>query len=216
MEAGSDSSSAEEQEDISQAKGDNSSKLPNPLSLTLPSVSNSLDKVDEKASVFTNRFDIAEKEKNAILEKHVKMTEARILTGKDAKICFKFRKGKCRFGKSCKYSHDLESNSISNQSSQSADSSHKNKTPRTNFNNFNTFDSGFPSSSNRMYTQSNYGAIPEFGMPLPPEPVDDDNYMATAKRKKRCGVSDHLLPPKKAMMALDKQRQEERPWTVNK
>lgn len=45
---------------------------------------------------------------------------------------------------------------------------------------------------------------------------ESDNYMAGDKRKKRVGVGQSLVPPKKAMTALGRQREEERPWTVHK
>ncbi|KAK6190228.1 hypothetical protein SNE40_002147 [Patella caerulea] len=48
------------------------------------------------------------------------------------------------------------------------------------------------------------------------EPVDDDNYLLNSKRKKRHGVSDHLIPPKKALLSLEEQRSQERPWTMKK
>lgn len=63
-----------------------------------------------KNSVFSNPFVEAENAKKAILEKHVKMTptkdEVKMINGK--KICWNFRKGRCRFGHNCKFAHDSD------------------------------------------------------------------------------------------------------------
>ena len=45
---------------------------------------------------------------------------------------------------------------------------------------------------------------------------DDDSYMSEIKRRKRAGITNALLPSKKAKHALDQQRASERPWTVMK
>lgn len=63
-----------------------------------------------KNSVFSNPFVEAENAKKAILEKHVKMTPTRdeIKTINGKKICWNFRKGRCRFGHNCKFAHDSD------------------------------------------------------------------------------------------------------------
>ena len=59
-------------------------------------------------SVFKNPFREAENQKRAVLERHVAMTtrpeEKREINGK--KVCWNFRKGRCRFGSNCKFAHD--------------------------------------------------------------------------------------------------------------
>ncbi|KOB74560.1 Radiation-resistant protein [Operophtera brumata] len=61
-------------------------------------------------SVFSNPFVEAELAKAAILEKHVKMVPGKegtqMINGK--KICWNYRKGRCRFGHNCKYAHDSD------------------------------------------------------------------------------------------------------------
>lgn len=63
-----------------------------------------------KGSVFINPYIKAEHDKQAILEKHVKMVDTkdniRVINGK--KICWNYRKGKCRFGHNCIYAHDSD------------------------------------------------------------------------------------------------------------
>ncbi|KAK9876989.1 hypothetical protein WA026_016018 [Henosepilachna vigintioctopunctata] len=60
-------------------------------------------------SVFKNPFLEEENEKEAVLQKHVKMVDlqnAIVINGK--KICWNYRKGRCRFGHNCKYAHDSD------------------------------------------------------------------------------------------------------------
>ncbi|XP_044754223.1 zinc finger CCCH domain-containing protein 8 [Coccinella septempunctata] len=60
-------------------------------------------------SVFKNPFLEAENEKEALLQKHVRMVDlsnAIVINGK--KICWNYRKGKCRFGHNCRFAHDSD------------------------------------------------------------------------------------------------------------
>lgn len=61
-------------------------------------------------SVFQNPFRAKEDRKKAILERHVEMTtkqeEQRTIDGK--KICWNYRKGRCRFGSKCTFAHDSD------------------------------------------------------------------------------------------------------------
>lgn len=60
--------------------------------------------------MFKNPFIEAENAKAALLQKHVKMTDTKdnikVINGK--KICWNYRKGRCRFGHNCKYAHDSD------------------------------------------------------------------------------------------------------------
>ena len=53
---------------------------------------------------------------------------------------------------------------------------------------------------------------PDQNTNFPPETDDDGNVI---KRKRRAGVTNNLLPTKKARATLDKQRAQERPWTMH-
>ena len=59
-------------------------------------------------SVFQNPFRDKEDKKTAVLEQHVEMTQkdrtGRTIDGK--KVCWNFRKGRCRNGHNCKFAHD--------------------------------------------------------------------------------------------------------------
>ncbi|KAL1140676.1 hypothetical protein AAG570_000606, partial [Ranatra chinensis] len=61
-------------------------------------------------SVFINPFVEAENAEKAVLEKHVKMIPIKesITSINGKKICWMYRKGRCRFGHNCKYAHDSD------------------------------------------------------------------------------------------------------------
>ncbi|KAF7288041.1 uncharacterized protein LOC143190760 [Rhynchophorus ferrugineus] len=72
--------------------------------------------VEIKTSVFTNPFLEDENAKEAMLQKHVKMVNTKdvvVINGK--KICWNYRKGRCRFGHNCKYAHDSDIQKTSEQ-----------------------------------------------------------------------------------------------------
>lgn len=62
------------------------------------------------ASVFSNPFIEAENAKRAVLEQHVKMvpTKNDLTTINGKKICWNYRKGRCRFGHKCAFAHDSD------------------------------------------------------------------------------------------------------------
>lgn len=78
----------------------------------LPSASAALGNAAAKKTgdVFSNPFLEAELHKKASLEHHVKMvnndTHLQLKNGR--KICWNYRKGRCRFGTSCQYAHDSD------------------------------------------------------------------------------------------------------------
>ncbi|XP_060075689.1 zinc finger CCCH domain-containing protein 18-like [Ylistrum balloti] len=198
----SDSSSSDEEDNKTKkenaSKGDNQNKLPNPLAEKLPTPS--LRDLKDSQSVFSNKYELAEKAKNSILEQHVKMTEARKQAKKN--VCFKFQKGKCKFGKNCKFSHDCGSDIVVNSTKQDEEKSQNEA----------DFNSGFGGAGRSVHCDPNV----RYGDTLPPvDAADDDSYMARTKRKKHAGLSENLVPSKRAMSSLDRQRIHERPWTVN-
>lgn len=176
-------SSSEESDKEEGSKNQGKDRLPNPMLGGIPRPVFSEENDKELLSVFTNPYEQAEQAKNTILEKHVKMVERNIPKGK---VCFKYKKGKCPYGKNCRYSHDLSSELISKPPAMTEEKS------------------AFDFHHHSITVQK-----------IEPEVEDDDNYMANSKKKKRAGVSDHLIPPKKALKSLDKQRRSERPWTMS-
>ncbi|XP_053625745.1 uncharacterized protein LOC128683812 [Plodia interpunctella] len=96
----SSSNDSEEEPEEKTSKEETKHKLPKPA----------LGESALQTSVFSNPFVEAELAKAAILEKHVKMVPGRnntqMINGK--KICWNYRKGRCRFGHNCKYAHDSD------------------------------------------------------------------------------------------------------------
>lgn len=181
FDAGVESSDESEKEEDK----DDKERLPNPMLGGLPQPVFDTDNEKQLLSVFTNPFEQAEQAKNTVLEKHVKMVERNIPKGRAGQVCFKYKKGKCPYGKNCRYSHDLSSELISKPPAMTEEKS------------------AFDFHHHSITVQK-----------IEPEVEDDDSYMANSKRKKRAGVTDNIVPSKRALKPLDKQRRSERPWTV--
>jgi len=168
-------------------------RLPNPLSNS--TLENNDDDDERRTSVFTNYFHKAEEAKLAVLEHHVKLTTEQLKTNKDQTkrqikkgVCINFQNGRCRFGTKCRFAH-----SISSEANEA----------------------GTDVSSEMLTTAPKFGLLPSARMPLAIEPDDDeDAFNMQKKRKHRAGVTDTLMPPKRAMKSLDQQRKDERPWTL--
>ncbi|CAH1800403.1 unnamed protein product [Owenia fusiformis] len=186
-----DSDNDEPNKKCQNEKSETKERLPNPLALSLPSPLLG-DGIGSQAGVFKTKFQIAEEAKNSVLEQHVKMTVAETLKKKERKqICYKFRKGQCKFGKKCKYFHDVPNAGNSNDNSGNQEE-----------------------TSAKIVQHFGVSNFPQ-GEDLPVE-VDDDSYMGQAKKKKRVGIAQQsLVPPKRAMKNLSKIREQERPWTMD-
>lgn len=125
-----------------------------------------------KTSVFSNPFVEAEKAKSAILEKHVKMTptldDTKMINGR--KICWNYRKGRCRFGHNCTFAHDSDL--------------HKTSTTLEAIRN----------PQETIICQTAYNNQ----ITINEEDEDQENNQ-TIKRKKRPGLSQTLIPGKKVL-----------------
>ena len=92
-------------------------------------------KTTAPSSVFSNPFKAKEDHKKAILERHVEMTtkqeDQRTISGK--KVCWNFRKGRCRFGSKCTFAHDNDVSSAKPSKDESSETSsqHQQPTPST-------------------------------------------------------------------------------------
>jgi len=165
-------------------------RLPNPLSGSTETADDDDD--ERRTSVFTNYFHKAEEAKLAVLEHHVKLTTEQLKTNDEQakwknkkNVCISFQRGRCRFGAKCRFAHSISSEAVETGTDLRAEVS--------------------------VFTPK-FGLLPSVQMPLNME-LDEDEDMQK-KRKHRSGVTDTLLPPKRAMMSLEQQRKEERPWTV--
>lgn len=102
------SSSGEESDSEKTEPGSTSSAPPAPA---LPSASLMLanEKKSIPGGVFSNPFKEAEDAKMASLEKHVKMVDPEHeISEQKRKICWSYRKGRCRFGSKCNFAHDSD------------------------------------------------------------------------------------------------------------
>ena len=149
------------------------------------------------SSVFNNRYQQAENIKLSALERHVKLSEITPQPVNNAaakrNICHNFRKGRCQFGKKCKYSHGNESVITTNNTAA---------VPNNMLANFSMSGSHEElSDSVILENRQNFNE-------------DDDSYMAEAKKRKRAGISETLIPPKKSLSALKQQRKQDSPWTL--
>ena len=176
--------------DVEQSDGDSSEPQPG-CDETVTRLPNPLAPVTTSnpgvSSVFVNAFKVAEQAKHSILEQHVKMTAEQIKESrmKKKQVCYNFQKGKCRFGSRCKYSHG---DNISSSGDKPGEGTPNDGVRR----------------DRRSFTRS-----PKF-----PQEAETNDDGEVVMRKRRAGVTNNLLPAKKARDSLDKQRAQERPWTM--
>lgn len=128
-------------------------------------------------SVFSNPFRAKEDKKDAILEQHVEMTfkqeAGRTINGK--KVCWNFRKGRCRHGHKCSFAHDSDVKTSVVESLYS---------PK--------YDTGAQVTCDKADTLT----MQPIQMKMSRREEDDEQKV----RKKRPGLSDGLQPSKKAML----------------
>ncbi|XP_077996446.1 uncharacterized protein LOC144449744, partial [Glandiceps talaboti] len=129
---------------------------------------------------YANPFKDQEDAKTSILEQHVKLSVVEKQEQKQKNVCYKYLKGKCRFGDKCKFAHS-------------------GKTP---INRGNSNSTGGETTTVAQQT----------GLDMDSNADQDEDAAQNKKRKHRPGVTNTLLPPKKAMKAYTKQKKSERPW----
>lgn len=130
-------------------------------------------------SVFSNPFLAKEEKSKAVLEKHVSMTtrqeEQRTLDGK--KVCWNFRKGRCRFGHKCTFAHD--SDVKVSRSTEVA--------------------SGSVSKTDKLWPGESKAISEDHGGREDGVIASAEDTQGFLKKKKRPGLSDGIVPSKKAM-----------------
>lgn len=139
-------------------------------------------------SVFSNPFRAREDKKVAILEHHVGVTNrqeaANMFNGK--KVCLNFRKGRCRHGHRCKFAHD---NDVRKEVSDSL------------------YSAKYDEAAQISHEKSETDTRPHLQLApttedvdlLQPPDQDQDGAVISSGKKKRPGLSDKLVPSKKAM-----------------
>jgi len=137
------------------------------------------------SSVFSNPFKAKEDRKRAMLERHVEMTakqeDQRTLRGK--KICWNFRKGRCRFGSKCTFAHDNDVALPKDDEAEGQDGQSTAATPGV-----------IQLGTQPPHTESD------------PDPACDNSSPAVIShnKRKRPGLSDGLTPSKKASKFYNK------------
>jgi len=133
-------------------------------------------------SVFSNPFRAKEDKKDAILEQHVEMTQkqeaGRTINGK--KVCWNFRKGRCRHGHKCSFAHDSDVKTSVVESLY---------TPK--------YDEGAQVSCDKVDTMT----VQPLQMNRSMREEEDEGQKV---RRKRPGLSEGLMPSKKAMQFHNK------------
>jgi len=110
--------------------------------------------------------------------------------------CINFQKGRCRFGAKCRFTHSNPGSGVAEMTSDNAAAA---------------------SSSVRMWKAASGALRPhEARAFMKQDEEDEDSYGGQNKRERRAGITDTLLPSKRALGPLKKLREQERPWTVNK
>ena len=142
-----------------------------------------------ESSVFSNTFRAREDKKEAILTQHVGVTvkpeSGTMFNGK--KVCYTFRKGRCRHGHKCKFAHDNDVSSAVSENLYSA-----------------KYDEEAQISSDKA-TSRTLAPVPMVGSQGVAEEArggpeaDMSGATISSGKKKRPGLSDGLVPSKKAM-----------------
>jgi hypothetical protein len=184
--------------------------LPNPLSdsrIVLPSPNFASTSDTGISSVFVTAYQRAEDAKQSILERHVKMTNmvkeepaAGQRKNKNVRVCLNFQKGRCRFAQKCRFSHGQPVGKETGAQNASCDS-------------LSTLASS--SSSVKWNVTQNLNHHEQRALSETLDVVDEDSFDAAKKRTHRSGITDSLVPPKRAMTSLTQLRGQERPWTMN-
>lgn len=105
---GSGSTNGEES-DCEKTEANNTAQCSVPPALPSASLMLANEKKSIPGGVFSNPFKEAEDAKMASLEKHVKMVDPEHeISEQKRKICWSYRKGRCRFGSKCNFAHDSD------------------------------------------------------------------------------------------------------------
>ncbi|KAL1023553.1 hypothetical protein UPYG_G00042310 [Umbra pygmaea] len=146
-----------------------------------------------KSGVFANPFKAQADQKLNALQKHVPLTQRAWpseIGGK--RICVAYRKdGRCRFGISCKFAHDSDLQRYVNPNDYNSPAGDSITSDKANP------DVGSTSFSSSQNLNLNQGGEPE------------EEEEGLQSRKRRVGLSNTLVPPKRAMKNFAMQRKRE-------
>ncbi|XP_070572029.1 uncharacterized protein [Ptychodera flava] len=179
----SDSDESENDDEVTPSPVESQEKLPLPDIFSTSSGDSS--KQRSSSSIYANPFKDQEDAKTSILEQHVKLSTVERQEAKQKKVCYKFLKGKCRFGDKCKFVH----------SGGGGSSISSGRGPVLKF-------APAGTAANAM----------QFDNEAFNNSAGDDEDVLQNQKRKRAGLGNTLVPPKKAMKAYNKQQRDERPW----
>ncbi|KAM3913223.1 uncharacterized protein RB166_018532 isoform 2-T2 [Leptodactylus fuscus] len=162
-----------------------STSLPSPLpSFRLPAPCLGNQSGLSSSSVFSNPFQDEKQAQLSILERHVKLSDGNWAKGGKG-ICLSYqRDGRCRYGTKCKYSHGTDLPQGSATSAQR--------------------EIGGDDSSSNILEMT--------GLVNEEEQVEEPQN--DKRKRKKPGLTDNLVPPKRSLKSYQKQLSTERPWAV--
>lgn len=139
--------------------------------------------------MFANPFRDEERAQLSILERHVKLSDNNWAKGGKG-VCLAYqRDGRCRYGTKCKYSHGTDLPPGATLASQGELSSGGGDVPEA------------------------VGDGLKLGELQSGEEAGEETQAERGKRKKP-GLSNTLIPPKKALKSYQKHQSAERPWAL--
>ncbi|KAM4033060.1 uncharacterized protein ACNLHF_020077 isoform 1-T2 [Anomaloglossus baeobatrachus] len=183
-----DAASSSEEDEGCQKKDkveESPAPLPSPLpSFRLPAPCLGSDSGLSSSSVFSNPFQDEKQAQLSILERHVKLSDGNWAKGGKS-VCLAYqRDGRCRYGTRCKFSHGSDLPQGSTASAQR--------------------EMVGSDSSNKVLEMHSLKCAEE----QVEEPQSDKG------KRKKPGLSDTLVPPKRSLKSYQKQMSTERPWAV--
>ncbi|KAG8550358.1 hypothetical protein GDO81_026447 [Engystomops pustulosus] len=180
-----DAASSSEEEAEKGAVGEASASPPSPLpSFRLPAPCLGNPGGLSSGSVFSNPFQDEKQAQLSILERHVKLSDGNRVKGGKG-VCLAYqRDGRCRYGTKCKYSHGSDLPQGSANPAQRETDGND--------------------SSCKISETSGMAS----GEGQAEEPQGDK------RKRKKPGLTDTLVPPKRSLKSYQKQLSAERPWAV--
>merc|ERR1712154_326166 len=161
-------------------------------------------------SVFNNPFRAKEDRKRAILEQHVEMTskqEDQTTKIGSRKICWNFRKGRCRFGHKCTFAHDSDVASSLAAAEERAGLNSTNETENINYSTGLLSDNksiGGNSSQLKKFDEKKMNEMFEAKQAEMEASETTSAVISNNKRNIRPGLGDDLVPGKKARKFYNK------------
>lgn len=162
----------------------------------LPSAIAALSCGNSTSSIFCNPFREAEEAEFHLLETHVKLSERKKIAKpvkKSRLVCKMFRKGRCRLDDQCRFSHTIGSALLARLAEPSADDQQEQASRSS------------PPQSKFESEPVRYNAREEI--------IEEENPL---KKKRHVGITDSLIPPKRAMKLFDQQVKSETPWSAKR